>query len=418
MKNLIDELKWRGLIHDMISGTEEKLIEDKVTGYIGFDPTSDSLHIGSLVPIILLMHLKRAGHTPIALVGGATGMIGDPSGKSNERNLLDKETLDMNVEGITGTLKRFLPDIEVVNNYDWMKDFSFIDFARDVGKRITVNYMLSKQSVKNRIEGEGMSFTEFTYQLLQGYDFLHLNQTRNCVLQMGGSDQWGNIITGADLIRKTTGGEAFAITCPLLTKSDGTKFGKSEGGENIWLDEEKTSVFKFYQFWLGVSDDDAERLIKIFTFMEREETEHLIRKHNEARHLYLLQKKLAWSLTEMVHGREEAINAEKTTEILFGGRDINSIPDGAIRNLIEELPSSEIRIGDLENGVSMVEFLEKTNLFSSRSDIRRAIIENSVSINSKKINEEKIVNHGDIIGDRIILVKRGKKKHFVFEVVS
>lgn len=418
MKNIIDELRWRGMIHSMMSGTEEKLKTEKVTGYIGFDPTSDSLHVGSLVPIVLLMHLQRAGHTPIALVGGATGMIGDPSGKSTERSLLDKETLDRNVEGITGTLRRFLPDIEVVNNYDWMKDFSFIDFARDVGKRITVNYMLSKQSVKNRIEGEGMSFTEFTYQLLQGYDFLHLNQTRGCVLQMGGSDQWGNIITGADLIKKTTGEEVFALTCHLLTKPDGTKFGKSEGGENIWLDPEKTSVFKFYQFWLNISDDYAEVLIKILTFMSYEETWDLIASHEEEPHKYLLQKRLAYEVTKMVHGEKEAQGAIRTTEILFGGGDINQLSDGVIRNLLEDLPSSEISWKDLEMGMNVTEFLNRTNLFDSKSDIRRALNENSVSINFTRINDQKTIDLNDVVANRIILVKRGKKKHFLFEMIS
>ena len=412
MKNIVEELKWRGLVHDIIPGTEAQLLKEATTAYIGFDPTSDSLHIGSLVPIILLKHMKNFGHNPIALVGGATGMIGDPSGKSNERNLLDEETLNKNVEGIRNTLTRFLGDTPVVNNYDWMSKFSFIDFVRDIGKRITVNYMLSKQSVKNRIEGEGMSFTEFTYQLIQGYDFLHLNKEHNCLLQMGGSDQWGNITTGTELIRKLTDKDAFAMTCPLLTKSDGTKFGKSEGG-NIWLDKDKTSVYKFFQFWLNTDDTDAERFIKIFTFLDKETIDNLIEEHNKARHLFLLQKTLAKELTIMVHGQQEFEKALEASNILFNNGSLHSLDNETILDIFSGLPIANVPMEEVVNGITMTDILFKTGFLKSNNEARRALKENSVAINKIKREEIYLVTDGDLINDKFIIVQRGKKNYFL-----
>lgn len=414
MKNIVEELRWRGLIHDMIPGTEEQLVKEATTAYVGFDPTSDSLHIGSLVPIILLKHMKNFGHNPIALVGGATGMIGDPSGKSSERNLLDKQTLDKNVEGITKTLNRFL-DVTVLNNFDWMSKFSFIDFVRDIGKNITVNYMLSKQSVKNRIEGEGMSFTEFTYQLIQGFDFLHLNREHNCLLQMGGSDQWGNITTGTELIRKLTDNESFALTCPLLTKADGTKFGKSEAGENIWLDADKTSPFKFFQFWLNTDDKDAERFIKIFTFLDKETIENLIEEHNKARHLFLLQKTLAKELTIMVHGEEAFTNAQNASGILFGAGDFTQLDEKNLLEVFNDVPSNTLKLEDVKLGLPIIDILSKTNLVTSNNESRRALRENSVSINRNKVDETKIVTSEDLLNEKFLVLQRGKKKFFILK---
>jgi tyrosyl-tRNA synthetase len=412
MKNIVEELKWRGLVHDIIPGTEAQLLKEATTAYIGFDPTSDSLHIGSLVPIILLKHMKNFGHNPIALVGGATGMIGDPSGKSNERNLLDEETLNKNVEGIRNTLTRFLGDTPVLNNYDWMSKFSFIDFVRDIGKRITVNYMLSKQSVKNRIEGEGMSFTEFTYQLIQGYDFLHLNKEHNCLLQMGGSDQWGNITTGTELIRKLTNKDAFAMTCPLLTKADGTKFGKSEGG-NIWLDKDKTSVYKFYQFWINTDDNDAEKYIKIFTFLDKETIDNLIEEHNKAKNLFLLQKTLAREITIMVHGQQEFEKAVEVSKILFNDGNLHSLDDETILDIFSGLPMANVPMEEIVNGISMTDILFKTGFLKSNNEARRALKENSVAINKIKREEIYIVTDGDLINDKFIIVQRGKKNYFL-----
>jgi tyrosyl-tRNA synthetase len=385
MKNLVAELQWRGLVHDIMPGTEEQLLKEPTSAYIGFDPTSDSLHIGSLVPIIILMHLRRFGHKPYALVGGATGMIGDPSGKSNERNLLDEATLAKNVEGIKKVLSRFL-DFEatdaqapvLVNNYDWMKDFSFINFARDVGKRITVNYMMSKDSVKKRLTGEageGMSFTEFTYQLIQGYDFYHLYKNHNCLLQMGGSDQWGNITTGTELIRRMSvdtddEGKAYAMTCPLITKADGSKFGKSEKG-NIWLDGDKTSAYEFYQFWLNTTDVDAEKYIKIFTFLEKETIENLIAQHQEAPHTRLLQKKLAEELTTMIHGKEELENAIKASNILFGNssaEDLKSLNEQTFLAVFEGVPQAEIALNEIEAGYSIVDAFVKNEFLASGNE--------------------------------------------------
>lgn len=415
MKNLVEELRWRGLIHDLIPGTEEQLLKEPTTAYVGFDPTSDSLHIGSLVPIILLMHLKRFGHNPIALVGGATGMIGDPSGKSSERNLLDKETLDKNVEGITNTLNKFLDGVPVLNNFDWMSKFSFIDFVRDIGKNITVNYMLSKQSVKNRIEGEGMSFTEFTYQLIQGFDFLHLNKEHNCLLQMGGSDQWGNITTGTELIRKLTKKDAFALTCPLLTKADGTKFGKSEAGENIWLDANKTSPFRFFQFWLNTDDKDAERFIKIFTFLDKEAVDNLIEEHNKAKHLFLLQKTLAKELTIMVHGEDAFINAQNASSILFGAGDFTKLDEETLLEVFNDVPSNTLNLDSIRLGLPIIDVLSKTNLVTSNNESRRALRENSVSINRNKVDETKLVTGADLLNDKFLVLQRGKKKFFILK---
>lgn len=412
MRNLVDELRWRGLVHDLIPGTEEQLLKEVTTAYIGFDPTSDSLHIGSLVPIILLKHLKNFGHNPIALVGGATGMIGDPSGKSDERNLLDVETLSKNILGITNTLERFL-DVPVMNNNDWMSKFSFIDFVRDIGKRITVNYMLSKQSVKNRIEGEGMSFTEFTYQLIQGYDFLHLNREHNCLLQLGGSDQWGNITTGTELIRKITGNDAFALTCPLLTKADGTKFGKSEGG-NIWLDKDKTSVYKFYQFWLNVSDVDAEKFIKIFTFLDKDAIDNLISEHNNARHLFLLQKTLAKEITIMVHGEEEFDRVFKASNILFSNESLSNLDEEIFLDIFSDTTKSKVVLG---NGITMVDALFNTGFVNSRGEARRALTANSVAVNKVKVNENFIITKNDLINDKFIVLQKGKKNYFIIESV-
>lgn len=414
MKNIVEELRWRGLIHDMIPGTEEQLVKEATTAYVGFDPTSDSLHIGSLVPIILLKHMKNFGHNPIALVGGATGMIGDPSGKSSERNLLDKQTLDKNVEGITKTLNRFL-DVPVLNNFDWMSKFSFIDFVRDIGKNITVNYMLSKQSVKKRIEGEGMSFTEFTYQLIQGFDFLHLNREHNCLLQMGGSDQWGNITTGTELIRKLTDNEAFALTCPLLTKADGTKFGKSEAGENIWLDADKTSPFKFFQFWLNTDDKDAERFIKIFTFLDKETIENLIEEHNKAKHLFLLQKTLAKELTIMVHGEEAFMSAQNASGILFGTGDFTQLDEKTLLEVFNDVPSNTLSLDSIRLGLPIMEVLSKTNLVTSNNESRRALKENSVSVNRNKVDETKLITGADLLNEKFLVLQRGKKKFFILK---
>lgn len=429
----VEELRWRGMVHDIMPGTEEQLNKEMTTAYIGFDPTSDSLHIGSLVPIILLVHLEKAGHKPIALVGGATGMIGDPSGKSDERNLLDEATLNHNVSGIKDVLSRFLNfDSEeknapvLVNNYDWMKDFSFIDFARDVGKRITVNYMMAKDSVKKRLSGEdgstGMSFTEFTYQLIQGYDFYHLHKTHNCMLQMGGSDQWGNITTGTELVRRMNVGEdakAYAMTCPLITKADGSKFGKSEGG-NVWLDADKTSVYKFYQFWLNTSDDDAEKYIKIFTFLDKETIDNLISEHKEQPHLRLLQKRLAQEVTTFVHSKEDFENAEKASNILFSKSfkaDIKTLDEKTFLDVFEGVPQSEISKAEFEEGIDMIAALSaKTNFLVSNGEARRALKENSVSINKEKVNESYQLSADDLINDKYIIINKGKKNTYIITI--
>ncbi len=416
MKNIIDELRWRGLLHDMTPDTEEQFLKEPTSAYIGFDPTSDSLHIGSLVPIMLLKHLENFGHNPIALVGGATGMIGDPSGKSSERNLLDTETLDRNVEGIKNTLHRFLSkDTEIVNNYDWMSKFSFIDFVRDIGKKITVNYMLSKTSVKNRIEGEGMSFTEFTYQLIQGYDFLHLNRDKNCLVQMGGSDQWGNMTTGIELINKTTGNKAHALTCPLLTKADGSKFGKSEAGENIWLDASKTSPYKFFQFWLNSSDSDAERFIKIFTFLTKDEIDSLIVEHNLDRGKQLLQKRLASELTTMVHGERELENAIKASNALFSDVSLSDLDKNTLFDVFNGL--KRVEVGNDFLSKTIVDFLVDTKFLPSKREARQALKDNSVSINKSKIKEDHVLTESDLIKDNLIVIQRGKRNFCLIEIV-
>ena len=433
MKNIVEELRWRGLVHDMMPGTEEQLTKESTVAYIGFDPTSDSLHIGSLVPIILLIHLRNFGHKPIALVGGATGMIGDPSGKSDERNLLDEATLTKNVNGIKTLLSHFLDfDAQdqnapvLVNNYDWMKNFTFIAFARDVGKRITVNYMMAKDSVKKRLEGDGagMSFTEFTYQLIQGYDFYHLNKEYNCLLQMGGSDQWGNITTGTELVRRMNAdnearAKAYALTCPLITKADGSKFGKSEGG-NIWLTADKTSVYKFYQFWLNTSDEDAEKYIKIFTFLPKEEIDKITAEHNQAPHLRPLQKRLAEEVTVMVHSREDFEKAVKASGILFGNstaEDLKTLDAKTFLEIFEGVPQADILRTDLESGIDIIEVLNtKSGFLKSNGEARRALNENSISVNREKVQEGYTLTTTDLINNQFVLLQRGKKNYFVLNV--
>ena len=431
MKNIIEELQWRGLVHDIMPGTEEQLLKEMTTTYIGFDPTSDSLHIGSLVPIILLVHLENFGHKPIALVGGATGMIGDPSGKSDERNLLDEATLNHNVEGIKNVLSRFLDFNSsasnapiLVNNYDWMKQLSFINFARDVGKRITVNYMMAKDSVKKRLsgEGEGMSFTEFTYQLIQGYDFYHLHKEYNCLLQMGGSDQWGNITTGTELVRRMNaeGAKAFAMTCPLITKADGSKFGKSEGG-NVWLTADKTSVYKFYQFWLNTTDVDAEKYIKIFTFLDKNTIDSLIATHHEAPHLRVLQKKLAEEVTTFVHSAADLEKAIQASAILFGNatsEDLKQLDEATFLEVFDGVPQANISRNEIGNGIDIVSVLnEKTGFFKSNGEARRALSANSIAVNKEKVTEEFSLSNANLINNQFVLLQSGKKNYFVIRVV-
>ena len=425
--NFVDELQWRGMIHDMMPGTKEQLDKELTSAYVGIDPTADSLHIGHLVSVMMLKHFQIAGHKPIALVGGATGMIGDPSGKSQERNLLDEPTLRHNQECIKKQLARFLdfesdaPNAaEMVNNYDWMKDFSFLNFIRDIGKHITVNYMMSKDSVKKRLDsdsGAGMSFTEFTYQLVQGTDFLHLYQEKNTKLQMGGSDQWGNITTGTELIRRKTGGEAFALTCPLIKKADGTKFGKTESG-NVWLDRKLTSPYKFYQFWLNTSDEDAERYIKIFTLLSQNEVEELIEKHAEAPHLRLLQKRLAEEVTVMVHSREDYDLAVEASQILFGqgtAELLNKLDEETFLSIFDGVPQFKLSAKELEAGIKVVDLLaEKAMVFPSKGELRRNIQGNGLSINKDKVTDaELIVNSGFLIGNKYILIQKGKKNYFL-----
>ncbi|MDR2122409.1 MAG: tyrosine--tRNA ligase [Flavobacteriaceae bacterium] len=431
MNSFIEELTWRGLIHNITPGTEEQLDKEMTLGYIGFDPTADSLHVGSLVPILLLVHFQKHGHKPIALVGGSTGMIGDPSGKSTERNLQDDETLQKHLAGIKSQLERFL-DFDkdkpnsalMVNNYDWMKDISFLDFARDIGKHITVNYMMAKDSVKKRLNGEyqeGMSFTEFTYQLLQGFDFYHLHKEMGVKLQMGGSDQWGNLTTGTELIRKKLGEEAFALTCPLITKADGTKFGKSEGGENIWLDAHRTSTFKFYQFWLNVTDIDAEKYIKIYTFLPKEEIESLITKHDEDRSARILQKKLAEEVTRWVHGKEETDKAIKASAILFGKstkEDFLSLDENTFLSLFEGVSQKEVSLQEIKNGIPIIDALSDFSGFlSSKGEARRALKENSVSVNQEKVNDKFIINEENFLQGKYILLQKGKKSYFILKAI-
>lgn len=431
MKNLVEELRWRGLVHDIMPGTEEQL-QKATTAYIGFDPTSDSLHIGSLVPIILLKHLRNFGHKPIALVGGATGMIGDPSGKSDERNLLDEATLTKNVNGIKNLLSRFLDfDAEdkntpiLVNNYDWMKNFSFIDFARDVGKRITVNYMMAKDSVKKRFEGDGagMSFTEFTYQLIQGYDFYYLNKEYNCLLQMGGSDQWGNITTGTELVRRmNVDGEerskAYAMTCPLITKADGSKFGKSEGG-NVWLTADKTSVYKFYQFWLNTTDVDAEKYIKIFTFLNQKTIDSLIEEHQQMPHLRVLQKRLAEELTVFVHSKEAFENAVSASNALFSNsiEELKKLDEKTFLEVFDGVPMVTIEKNEINEGLDMIAALAaKTNFLDSNGAARRELKQNAISVNKEKVREDRIITLNDLINNQFVLLQKGKKNYYVIRV--
>ena len=430
-KNFVEELQWRGMLHQSMPGVEEHLNEAMRSAYVGFDPTADSLHIGNLVPIMLLAHYQRCGHKPVALVGGATGMIGDPSGKSSERNLLDETTLRHNQEAIKKQLSHFL-DFEsneanaavLVNNYDWMKEFSFLEFIRDVGKHITVNYMMAKDSVKNRISGEsssdGMSFTEFTYQLVQGYDFLHLYKANDCTIQMGGSDQWGNITTGTELIRRIGNGKGYAITCPLITKSDGSKFGKSEGG-NVWLDAARTSPYKFYQYWLNSSDEDAEKYIKIFTFLTESEVNELISEHAKAPHFRLLQKRLAEEITTMVHTKEDFENAQKASNILFSKsfkEDIKTLDEKTFLDVFEGVPQAEISQSDFEEGLDMIGALAaKTNFLSSNGEARRALKENSISVNKEKVKEDYNLSSDDLINGKYIILNKGRKNTYIIKVV-
>ncbi|MGB1169516.1 MAG: tyrosine--tRNA ligase [Flavobacteriaceae bacterium] len=428
MTNFVEELRWRGLLHDIMPDTEAYLLEHATAGYIGFDPTADSLHIGSLVQILILKHFQNAGHKPIALVGGATGMVGDPSGKSAERNLLDETTLLTNIEGVKAQLSRFLDfdtaenPAELVNNFDWMKDISLIDFVRDTGKHITVNYMMAKDSVKKRLSSEskvGMSFTEFTYQLFQGYDFYHLYKEMDCKLQMGGSDQWGNITTGTELIRRKAQGKAYAITIPLVTKADGTKFGKTEGG-NVWLDAKRTSPYKFYQYWLNASDEDAEKYIKIFTFLDKETIESLVAEHRETPHLRLLQKKIGEEVTIMTHGQEAFDNAIKASQILFGkstSEDLKSLDQQTFLDIFEGVPQASVSKEDIENGLDMIGALAaKTGFLNSNGEARRALKENAISVNKEKVKEDFIISTSDIIANAYVLLQRGKKNYFLLKV--
>ena len=430
-KNFVEELRWRGMLHDIMPDTETYLEQNPTSGYIGFDPTADSLHIGSLVQIMILMHFQRAGHRPIALVGGATGMIGDPSGKSDERNLLDAATLEKNSEGIEMQLRRFLDfdtqedcAARLVNNYDWMKSYSLIDFSREIGKHLTVNYMMSKDSVKKRLGSDakvGMSFTEFTYQLLQGYDFLYLYEHMDCKIQMGGSDQWGNITTGTELIRRKVAGKAFALTCPLITKADGTKFGKTEGG-NVWLDKTRTSPYKFYQYWLNTSDEDAQSYIKIFTFLERPETEALIAEHQAAPHERILQKKLAEEVTLLVHGQEDYQKALQASQILFGkstAEDLKGLDTQTFLEVFEGVTQAQIHRADLDSGLDMIAALSgQTQFLNSNGEARRALKENSIAVNKQKVQEDYTLTAQDLIDGQYILLQRGKKNYFILHIVD
>ena len=420
--NFVKELKWRGMIHDIMPGTEEQFEKEITSAYIGFDPTSDSLHIGSLVQIMILVHLQRCGHKPIALVGGATGMVGDPSGKSKERNLLDEKTLNHNLMCVQKQLERFLDfdcgenSAEVVNNYDWFKEFSFLDFIRDVGKHISVNYMMAKDSVKSRLE-TGMSFTEFSYQLVQGYDFYWLWRNKNCKVQLGGSDQWGNIVTGTEIVRRVGEGKAFAVTTPLIKKADGGKFGKTESG-NIWLDKTKTSPYKFYQFWLNSSDEDAKNYIKIFTLKSEEEISELIIDHDDVPHLRLLQKSIAEEVTKRVHSAKDLEMAIKASNILFGkstAEDLKSLDEETFLSVFEGVPQFEMKKLDLELGILDV-VAEKTKIFGSKGEARRMIKSNAVSINKDKITEDVQLSENDLLNGKYILVQKGKKNYFLITV--
>lgn len=424
--NFVEELKWRGMLHDIMPGTEDLLNKEMVTAYVGIDPTADSLHIGHLTGVMMLKHLQNAGHRPVVLLGGATGMIGDPSGKSKERNLMDEKSLRSNQHALEQQLQKLLDFSQekqnqalLVNNYDWMKDFSFLEFIRDVGKHLTVNYMMAKDSVKKRLGSDsqnGMSFTEFSYQIVQGYDFYYLYQNLNCKLQMGGSDQWGNITTGTELIRRKSGGEAFALTCPLMIKADGNKFGKTEEG-NIWLDPEKTSPYKFYQFWLNISDEDATRLIKVFSLKDKKTLEELIEKHREEPHRRILQKEMAEELTIRIHGEKELEAAQKASKILFGKQvteELKALPEKLLLEVFEGVPQHQANRSAVEQGVDIVTFLaEESAVFSSKGEVRRMLKGNAVSINKVKVDENYRITSEDLLNDKYILVQKGKKNFFL-----
>lgn len=423
--NFVDEMKWRGMIHDIMPGTQEQLEKEMTSAYIGFDPTADSLHIGSLVQIMTLVHLQRAGHKPYALVGGATGMVGDPSGKSKERNLLSSDVLDHNVKCVHEQLARFLNfdcganSAEMVNNFDWFKEINFLDFIRDVGKHISVNYMMAKDSVKSRLE-TGMSFTEFTYQLVQGYDFLHLYNAKNCKLQLGGSDQWGNIVTGTELIRRKARGEAFAITTPLIKKADGTKFGKTEGG-NVWLDSKRTSPYKFYQYWLNSSDTDAKTYIKIFTLLDEAQINTLIAEHEAAPHLRVLQKALGKDVTIRVHSEEAYNRAVDASEILFGKNTsdkLKNIEERDLLDIFEGVPQFEVDKKELTAGLNIVDLVaQKSEVFSSNGEARRMLKSNAVSVNKEKVSEEKRLTNSDLLNHKYVLIQKGKKNYYLLKFV-
>ena len=418
--NFIEELRWRGMIHDMMPGTEGALSNPGCVGYIGFDPTADSLHIGSLVQIMTLVHFQRAGHKPIALLGGATGMVGDPSGKSQERNLLDFDTLTKNIEGVKEQLAHFLsfsgPNAaEIVNNYDWFRSMSFLDFIRDIGKHISINYMLAKDSVKNRMEN-GMSFTEFTFQLVQGYDFYYLREHKNCKLQMGGSDQWGNIVTGTELIRRKSGSEVYALTTPLIKKADGGKFGKTEAG-NVWLSKERTSPYQFYQYWLNTSDEDAATYLKIFTLLSRETIEALRAQHDEAPHHRLMQRTLAADVTQRVHGIEELNKALAASEILFGkatSEALNALDEATFFQVFDGVPQAQISKERLEQGIPIIDLLVSESQFlNSNSEARRELKANSMAVNKERIDEQFILNSQHLLNNRYVLISKGKKSNFI-----
>lgn len=424
LKNVIEELRWRGMVQDIMPGLEDQLLKEMTTGYVGFDPTSDSLHVGNLLPIMLLKHFQLGGHRPIALVGGATGMVGDPSGKSAERNLLDEATLQKNIEGVQKQLRHFL-DFEngenkavLVNNYDWMKNFSFLDFIRDIGKHITINYMMAKDSVKKRVE-TGISFTEFSYQLLQGYDFLHLYRIEQCRVQFGGSDQWGNITTGTELVRRIASGEAYAFTCPLLTKADGGKFGKTESG-TVWLDPEKTSPFQFYQFWLNAADEDAKKLIRFYTLKTREEIEAIETTHNEAPHLRILQKAIAEEVTTRVHGKAALDAAIAASEILFGKstqKDLQKLSERDFFAVFDGVPQATISRDEIQNGISLVELLAaKSGFLPSSGEAKREIKANAIAINKEKVGEGRMVTESDLINNKYLLIGKGKKNNYIVVV--
>lgn len=424
--NFIEEIRWKGMIHDMMPGTEELLSKGMVSGYIGFDPTADSLHIGNLVQIILLMNFQKSGHKPFALIGGATGMVGDPSGKSEERNLLDEATLQRNVDGVKKQLEKFLDfncganSAQLVNNYDWFKGMSFLEFIRDTGKHITVNYMMAKDSVKKRLE-TGLSFTEFTYQLVQGYDFYWLNKHHECKIQMGGSDQWGNIVTGTELIRRKSGGEAFALTSPLITKSDGSKFGKTEKG-NIWLDPEKTSPYQFYQFWLNSSDEDSKRFIRIFTFIPKEEVEAIEKSHNEAPEMRLLQKRLAKELTVMVHSEQDYLNSVEASQLLFGqgtADKLKELPEKLLLEIMDGVPQMEVSRTTFEQGVGIIDLVaEHTTVFPSKGEARKMIQAGGVSVNKMKFPDPAAtLQTSDLIRDKYLIVQKGKKNYFLIKAI-